>query len=211
MGIHLVCLLMVRVFSWLALLARSDAAKDLEILVFGQEVAVLRRQVARSKPDCVGRAMIGRPWVAAAQSPPLALDRDAGHPAGLAPANGQEKMDVPECRGDRPSRMRCGRSYSSWRGRTRAGAIAASRASCGFLEHGRRAEPLAFEMNDGDRHIGAVRSRRRGQPGGPPPSRHAGRRQGAPGAIPGPVGRRRRASARSPERRRGRTRPGTRS
>jgi putative transposase len=39
----LVCLLLTRLFSWLALLARSDAVKDAAILVLRHEVAVLRR------------------------------------------------------------------------------------------------------------------------------------------------------------------------
>jgi hypothetical protein len=40
---RLVYLALGCVLSWLALLARSDAAKDVEILVLGHEGAVLRR------------------------------------------------------------------------------------------------------------------------------------------------------------------------
>jgi hypothetical protein len=49
---------MVRVFDWLALLARKPAAKDAEILVLRHEIAVLRRQVARSSPDWADRAVV---------------------------------------------------------------------------------------------------------------------------------------------------------
>jgi len=55
---RLVDLLMVRLFAWLALLARSAGSKNAEILVLRHEIAVLRRQVARPKPDWADRAVI---------------------------------------------------------------------------------------------------------------------------------------------------------
>src|SRR4051794_41127164 len=49
---------MIRVLGWLVLLARSQASKDAEIMVLRHEVAVLRRQVARPKPDWVDKAVL---------------------------------------------------------------------------------------------------------------------------------------------------------
>src|SRR5216110_1149530 len=54
----MIYLLVTRVFAWLALLGRSTAAKNAEILILRQEVAVLRRQVSAPKPGWPDRALL---------------------------------------------------------------------------------------------------------------------------------------------------------
>jgi transposase InsO family protein len=49
---------MIRLFGWLVLLGRSEAAKNVEIMALRHEVAVLRRQVAWPKPDWADRAIL---------------------------------------------------------------------------------------------------------------------------------------------------------
>ena len=58
MSLRLLYLIMIRVFGWLALPGRSEASKDAEIMMLRHEVAVLRRQVARPKPDWADRAIL---------------------------------------------------------------------------------------------------------------------------------------------------------
>jgi transposase InsO family protein len=53
-----VYLMLTRVLSWLALLAHTDAAKDVEILVLRHEVAVLRRHNPRPRLSWVDRALL---------------------------------------------------------------------------------------------------------------------------------------------------------
>jgi putative transposase len=51
-------LVLSRVLTWLALLPRSDATKDVEILVLRHEVAILRRRNPRPKVTWVDRALL---------------------------------------------------------------------------------------------------------------------------------------------------------
>ena len=58
MALRLAYLMLAPVLSWLALLARTDATKDAEILLLRHEVAVLRRHHPCPNPSWVDRAVL---------------------------------------------------------------------------------------------------------------------------------------------------------
>jgi hypothetical protein len=57
-SLRLLYLFMIQVFGWLVLLGRSEAPKDAELMILRHEVALLRRQVTRPKPDWADRAIL---------------------------------------------------------------------------------------------------------------------------------------------------------
>ncbi|MDT5221801.1 MAG: hypothetical protein QOF15_3906, partial [Mycobacterium sp.] len=57
MAFHLTYLMLLPVPRWLALLTRSHASKDIEILVLRHEVALLRRQTPPPRLTLPDRAL----------------------------------------------------------------------------------------------------------------------------------------------------------
>src|SRR5688572_2768838 len=89
--------MLVRMLSWLALLARSNAAKDVEILTLRHEVAVLRRTNSRPALTWLDRAVLsqragqavtrpGAPGAAGIAPNAVALARPARRPPLDLPA-----------------------------------------------------------------------------------------------------------------------------
>jgi len=79
---------MIRVLGWLVLLARSQACKDAEIMVFRHEVA------ASGRPPEGGPGRPGRVGPVVAGGAAFASAGHSGHVAGLAPLLGPTQLDV---------------------------------------------------------------------------------------------------------------------
>jgi hypothetical protein len=130
MALGLVYQALVRVLSWLVLLARSDTAKDIEILVLRQEVAVLRRTNPRPTPTWLDRAMLS----ALSKLLPTSLrqlrwchrERCCAGTPNSSPADGPTRTDG---QADHPPHRRSELWCCRWRARIPAGATEGFRAS----------------------------------------------------------------------------------
>src|SRR5258705_562175 len=103
MPLRLIYLVFCRIAGWLALLTRTSAAKDVEILVLRHENAVLRRQNPKPRLDWADRAVLAalikllpRALTCIGSSP---RPRSCGGTGGSSPGTGH----IPTGRGAHPS------------------------------------------------------------------------------------------------------------
>jgi uncharacterized protein (UPF0261 family) len=90
----LVYLLARRLFELLVLRARTDASKDVELLVLRHEVSVLRRQVNRPRPHPSRPGRAGRAVCCAAPGAVAGFLCAAQNTAALAPEAGGAQVDL---------------------------------------------------------------------------------------------------------------------
>jgi hypothetical protein len=84
-----------RSIQLLALLARGDAAKDLELLVLRHQLTVLRHQVPQPRLEPADRALLAALSRGTAAIPLVLLPGQAGELAALASTPGRRCLDLP--------------------------------------------------------------------------------------------------------------------
>ena len=157
MTLRLLYLLFCQVTRWLALLARSSAAKDAELLVLRHEVAVPWRQVTRPRVDWADRAVLAGLARLLPPSRLAGLVRAAGHTAALASRPGPAPLDLPAP------------AWPAARldGTPRAGAaVGQGKPDLGISPHPRRAVPPRLQGQDRREHrVWTIRQRAGVAPG----------------------------------------------
>ena len=100
MTLRFAYLAVLRGFGWLGLLARSDRAKDAEILILRHQVAVLQRQVKMPRLSWADRAILATlaRMLPSSRLRQLRLIISPPDPAALARGSGPAAMGVPAAR-----------------------------------------------------------------------------------------------------------------
>jgi putative transposase len=129
-ALGLVYMMLVRMLGWLALRARSDTAKDAEILTLRHEVAVLRRTSPRPTLTWLDRAVLSG---LSRLLPPRLRQLRLVSPRTLLRWHAQlvaRRWTSPtDDQADHPPRHRSGPSCCGWPARIPAGATDGFRAS----------------------------------------------------------------------------------
>ena len=95
MTVKLIYQILVKPLSWMALHARSDNAKEIEILVPRHQLAVLQRRTPRPRLSWSDRAVIAALTPTAPCSSPLRIPRRTVHDPALTPPARPPPVDHP--------------------------------------------------------------------------------------------------------------------
>ena len=102
-AVKLIYQIFAKLLSWMVLRARSDTAKEIEILVLRHQLAVLQRRTTAATDELDRSSRDRRPRPTAARSSPPRIPGHPSHDPALAPPPRPPPLDHPEHPDGRPA------------------------------------------------------------------------------------------------------------